>query len=124
MFHRTKRNLHSHTQKAPMTPANYQVTGYGEVSLRFFFSFFSYLLSLSISSLNTLFNPFHLHISLSLSLQDGVGDANDIWVVEIQGGTGSGDHGDQVRTVTSILKLRHLHLGCYLHSHSTQLPKW
>ncbi|CAI8034049.1 Protein O-mannosyl-transferase 2 [Geodia barretti] len=81
----TKRNLHAHHQKAPMTPTHYQVTGYGE---------------------------------------NGVGDANDIWVVEILGSSGSGNHGDQVRTVTSVLKLRHLNLGCYLHSHSTQLPKW
>lgn len=28
---RTKRNLHSHGQKAPMTPSHFQVTGYGEV---------------------------------------------------------------------------------------------
>jgi dolichyl-phosphate-mannose-protein mannosyltransferase len=45
-------------------------------------------------------------------------------VVEILGSSGSGNHGDQVRTVTSVVKLRHLNLGCYLHSHSTQLPKW
>ncbi len=28
---RTHRNLHSHTEKAPMTPSHYQVTCYGEV---------------------------------------------------------------------------------------------
>jgi dolichyl-phosphate-mannose-protein mannosyltransferase len=77
----TKRNLHSHSQKAPITQSHYQVTGYGE---------------------------------------SGVGDANDIWVVEVE----RGGHDDQVRTVTTVVKLRHLNLGCYLHSHSVQLPKW
>lgn len=35
-----------------------------------------------------------------------------------------GATGDPVRTVSSRLKLRHVNLGCYLHSHSKQLPKW
>ena len=32
LFYRTHRNLHSHTEKAPMTKSHYQVTGYGQVS--------------------------------------------------------------------------------------------
>lgn len=30
---RTKRNIHSHREVAPLTKKHYQVTGYGEVSL-------------------------------------------------------------------------------------------
>lgn len=36
----------------------------------------------------------------------------------------NGAEGDPVRTVSSRLRLRHVNLGCYLHSHSKQLPKW
>eukprot|EP00731_Ephydatia_muelleri_P028261 Em0019g1134a len=77
----THRNLHSHTQKAPITESHYQVSCYG---------------------------------------QDGVGDTNDYWQVEVDGGS----PGDQIKTVTTVLKLRHVNVGCYLHSHGTQLPKW
>ncbi len=52
--------------------------------------------------------------------QDGAGDANDVWEVEVVGGVS----GDPVRTVASKIRLRHVNVGCYLHSHSTQLPKW
>ena len=31
LLYRTHRNLHSHTEKAPMTKSHYQVTGYGQV---------------------------------------------------------------------------------------------
>ena len=53
-------------------------------------------------------------------LQDGIGDSNDVWQVEIIGD----EDGDVVHTVTSRMRLRHVNIGCYLHSHSTQLPKW
>ena len=53
-------------------------------------------------------------------VKNGVGDANDLWKVELV----NGREGDPVRTVSSRLKLRHVNLGCYLHSHSKQLPKW
>ncbi len=52
--------------------------------------------------------------------QDGVGDANDIWRVELV----DGKAGEPVRTVSSRFRLKHATLGCYLHSHSKQLPKW
>ena len=53
-------------------------------------------------------------------MQNGLGDANDVWEVEVVGGV----RGDRVRTVTSKIRLKHVNVGCYLHSHSTQLPKW
>ena len=49
-----------------------------------------------------------------------MGDSNDYWEVEIV----NGETGDGVRTVMSHLRLRHVNMGCYLHSHSKQLPKW
>ena len=49
-----------------------------------------------------------------------MGDTNDHWVVEIV----NGQPGDKIKTVTTLVKLRHKNVGCYLHSHSTQLPKW
>ena len=36
----------------------------------------------------------------------------------------NGQPGDKIKTVTSLIKLHHKTVGCYLHSHSTQLPKW
>ena len=57
---------------------------------------------------------------LNNHFQDGLGDTNDVWEVEMVGGK----VGDLVRTVTSRIKLKHVNIGCYLHSHSTQLPKW
>lgn len=40
----TKRNLHAHREKAPITKKHYQVTGYGEVSREFSFELFSQVL--------------------------------------------------------------------------------
>ena len=56
----------------------------------------------------------------SYFFQEGLGDTNDVWEVEIVGGK----VGDLIRTVTTRIKLKHVNIGCYLHSHSTQLPKW
>ena len=156
---RTHRNLHSHTQTAPMTPSHYQVTGYGEVSFLALSPsdctcIYKHSLSPSpstshyfhlSSSLTTPYphchpspltlHPSHLPLSpptphpsplthtvtlLSLLTQNGKGDFNDVWEVEVEGGR----HGDRVKTVASVVKLRHVSLGCYLHSHGTQLPKW
>ena len=55
-----------------------------------------------------------------LCLQDGIGDANDNWRVEVVGGA----EGDRIKTVSTLLRLRHANIGCYLYTHSTQLPKW
>jgi dolichyl-phosphate-mannose-protein mannosyltransferase len=62
----------------------------------------------------------HTYIHTYYTSQEGIGDSNDVWQVEIVGGK----EGDLLRTVTSRIKLRHVSIGCYLHSHSTQLPKW
>ena len=35
-----------------------------------------------------------------------------------------GQKGDKVKTVISLIRLRHVNLACYLHSHGKQLPKW
>ncbi|XP_064403207.1 protein O-mannosyl-transferase 2-like isoform X2 [Halichondria panicea] len=60
------------------------------------------------------------HYQVTCYGEDGAGDANDVWEVEVVGGVS----GDPVRTVASKIRLRHVNVGCYLHSHSTQLPKW
>ena len=60
-----------------------------------------------------------MHIQ-HFTYQEGIGDSNDVWQVEITGGK----QGDLLHTVTSRIKLQHVNIGCYLHSHSTQLPKW
>ncbi|XP_054714232.1 protein O-mannosyl-transferase 2-like [Uloborus diversus] len=52
--------------------------------------------------------------------ENGTGDANDVWKVEI---VGEGEHAT-VATVTSKLRIIHYLTGCALHSHSKQLPKW
>ncbi|ESO86133.1 hypothetical protein LOTGIDRAFT_129702 [Lottia gigantea] len=52
--------------------------------------------------------------------QNGTGDANDIWVIEIQGAS----KGTPVQTVRSKLKIIHLHVRCALHSNDKKLPKW
>jgi len=60
------------------------------------------------------------HFQVTCYGENGVGDANDVWQVELVGQP----PGEPVRTVTSRLRLKHVNMGCYLHSHSTQLPKW
>ena len=57
---------------------------------------------------------------MSHCLQSGVGDSNDYWEVEVV----NGQKGDKVKTVISLIRLKHVNLGCYLHSHGKQLPKW
>lgn len=52
--------------------------------------------------------------------EDGIGDANDVWKVEIIGGT----EGDVVETVTSKIKLHHYFMKCVLTCSNKQLPKW
>ncbi|XP_048585823.1 protein O-mannosyl-transferase 2 isoform X2 [Nematostella vectensis] len=77
----TKRNIHSHNEKAPLTKHHMQVTAYGE---------------------------------------EGKGDANDFWRVEIV----SGSPDNHVKTVRTIFRLIHVNLDCALHMGSKTLPKW
>eukprot|EP00057_Strongylocentrotus_purpuratus_P031920 XP_786089.3 PREDICTED: protein O-mannosyl-transferase 2 [Strongylocentrotus purpuratus] len=52
--------------------------------------------------------------------ENGTGDVNDVWRVEIVGGR----EGDLVKVVKTKLKLVHQINGCALFSHSKTLPKW
>ncbi|GFU18652.1 protein O-mannosyl-transferase 2 [Nephila pilipes] len=52
--------------------------------------------------------------------QNGVGDANDMWRIEIVGE----DNKIPVSTVTSKIRIVHYLTGCALHSNSKQLPSW
>ncbi|GBM93855.1 Protein O-mannosyl-transferase 2 [Araneus ventricosus] len=52
--------------------------------------------------------------------ENGIGDANDVWKIEIIGE----DRRTPISTVTSKFRLIHYLTGCALHSHSKQLPKW
>ncbi|EEC20053.1 mannosyltransferase 1, putative, partial [Ixodes scapularis] len=52
--------------------------------------------------------------------QNGTGDANDVWRIEVVGGA----PGEVIQTVTTKFKLIHYLTGCALHSHNKQLPKW
>ena len=70
--------------------------------------------------MNYLIQCMYIYTLCIVCLQDGVGDANDFWEVDIAGAK----QGDPVRTVASRLRFRHVTVGCYLHSHSKQLPKW
>ncbi|XP_062502290.1 protein O-mannosyl-transferase 2-like [Corticium candelabrum] len=52
--------------------------------------------------------------------ENGSGDANDFWMIEVTGGS----KGDRIKTVSSVVRLTHVSIGCSLHSHDKQLPKW
>ncbi|CAN8031907.1 unnamed protein product, partial [Ixodes persulcatus] len=52
--------------------------------------------------------------------ENGTGDANDVWRIEVVGGA----PGEVIQTVTTKFKLIHYLTGCALHSHNKQLPKW
>ena len=60
------------------------------------------------------------HYQVSGYGENGTGDSNDIWIVEVVGG----EIGEPVETLTSVIKLYHHHMRCALHSHNVQLPKW
>eukprot|EP00118_Oscarella_pearsei_P008995 m.49212 g.49212 ORF g.49212 m.49212 type:complete len:704 (+) comp33965_c0_seq3:46-2157(+) len=60
------------------------------------------------------------HFQVSGYGENGVGDNNDFWRIEIAGG----EKGDPIRTVHSVIRLIHVNVGCALHSHDKQLPKW
>lgn len=52
--------------------------------------------------------------------QNGTGDANDIWLVEVVGSP----PGTVIQTAKSRLRFIHYHVRCVLHSHDKKLPKW
>ncbi|RWS30869.1 Protein O-mannosyl-transferase 2-like protein, partial [Leptotrombidium deliense] len=52
--------------------------------------------------------------------EQGVGDANDVWKVELL----NGGSRENIKTVASRFRLIHYLSNCALHSHSKQLPKW
>ncbi|XP_063853817.1 protein O-mannosyl-transferase 2-like isoform X3 [Scylla paramamosain] len=52
--------------------------------------------------------------------ENGEGDVNDVWRVEVEGGA----EGVPVKTVVHRLRLVHYLVGCALMSHNKQLPKW
>ncbi|KAG1683677.1 Protein O-mannosyl-transferase 2 [Nymphon striatum] len=60
------------------------------------------------------------HQQITCYGENGVGDSNDVWRVEVVGGA----EGEIAHTVTSKLRFVHYLTGCALHSHSKQLPKW
>ncbi|XP_015786471.1 protein O-mannosyl-transferase 2 [Tetranychus urticae] len=60
------------------------------------------------------------HYQVTCYGENGVGDANDVWRVEII----SAKPDERLATVTSKFRLIHYFVGCALHSHSKQLPKW
>ena len=53
-------------------------------------------------------------------LQNGTGDANDVWIMEVVGGSTT----TYVQTVRSQIRLIHYHVRCALQSHDKKLPKW
>jgi dolichyl-phosphate-mannose-protein mannosyltransferase len=53
-------------------------------------------------------------------LQNGTGDANDVWKVMIVGGKDK----DELQTVTSKLLFVHYLQNCALTTSGKQLPKW
>lgn len=63
------------------------------------------------------------HYQVTCYGENGTGDANDVWKVEMIG-KGGGPDADILTTVSSKFRLIHYLTGCALHSHSKQLPKW
>lgn len=60
------------------------------------------------------------HYQVSGYGQNGVGDGNDMWIVEVVSAT-SRTH---VQTVRSKLRFIHYYMHCALQSHDKRLPKW
>ena len=53
-------------------------------------------------------------------IQNGSGDDNDNWRVEVSGGR----EGDLIQTVKTIFRIVHVNSGCSLHGGTQNLPKW
>ena len=60
------------------------------------------------------------HYQVTCYGDNGTGDANDIFRVEINDKNNEG----KLKTVKSVFRLVHLYMGCVLHSHNKKLPKW
>ncbi|KAB7493705.1 Protein O-mannosyl-transferase 2 [Armadillidium nasatum] len=60
------------------------------------------------------------HFQITGYGENGIGDINDVWRVEIV----KGHDGENVKTVVNKFKLIHYLVGCALMSHNVQLPKW
>ncbi|XP_052787486.1 protein O-mannosyl-transferase 2-like [Mya arenaria] len=60
------------------------------------------------------------HFQLTGYGQDGVGDANDVWQIQVPGA----EEGSELMAVRSKLRLVHYYVRCALHSHDKKLPKW
>lgn len=60
------------------------------------------------------------HYQVTCYGENGTGDANDVWRVEIVGG----GEKEELRTVTSKIKFVHYFTNCALNCNSKQLPKW
>jgi len=54
---------------------------------------------------------------------ESVGDDNDHWKVEIVTDLQHHDH-DHVRALTTLIRLRHVQLGCLLSANNVNLPQW
>lgn len=53
------------------------------------------------------------------------GDLNDDWFVEIEKGSKyDSESSRRVRTLGTVIRLRHVLTGCYLFSHKVKLPTW
>lgn len=60
------------------------------------------------------------HFQVTCYGENGIGDANDVWRLEIIGGK---KH-ERLHSVTSKFRLIHYFVNCAVYSHSKQLPKW
>ena len=56
----------------------------------------------------------------SVLVQNGSGDSNDLWRLEVCGGR----RGDPVKVLRSKVRLLHVATGCVLYSSGKTLPKW
>ena len=63
---------------------------------------------------------FEVSYLIFVLFQNGTGDANDVWRVEIVGGK----DGDVVQTVTTKVKFHHYFMKCVISCSGKQLPKW
>lgn len=60
------------------------------------------------------------HFQVTCYGDNGIGDANDVYRIEIEGASDN----EKLKTVTSKFRLIHYFVGCAVYSHSKQLPKW